>query len=65
MVCDEKFAFVGSHNFLASGEESWEREVGICSSDREIIQGLINSFDNAEVLEEEEINRRFAASVIL
>ncbi|WP_287275581.1 MULTISPECIES: hypothetical protein [unclassified Okeania] len=25
LVCDEKFAFVGSHNFLASGEESLER----------------------------------------
>ncbi|NES69881.1 MAG: hypothetical protein F6K24_34040, partial [Okeania sp. SIO2D1] len=63
LVCDEKFAFVGSHNFLASGNQSLEREVGVLTSYSEIIQGLINRFDNAEVLEEAEINRRFAASV--
>lgn len=63
LVCDEKFAFVGSHNLLASGEESLEREVGIMTRDSEIIQGLINRFDNAEFLEETEINRRFAVSV--
>ncbi|MGD1715496.1 pentapeptide repeat-containing protein [Dapis sp. BLCC M172] len=63
LVCDEKFAFVGSHNFLASGEESSEREVGIRSSDRQIIEGLIDRFDNAEFLEKAEINRRFATSM--
>ena len=63
LVCDEKFAFVGSHNFLASGEESWEREVGIRTTDIKIIQGLIEHFDNAEVLESAEIDCRFAASV--
>ncbi|NEQ75584.1 MAG: hypothetical protein F6K23_22540 [Okeania sp. SIO2C9] len=52
LVCDEKFAFVGSHNFLASGNQSLEREVGVLTSYSEIIQGLINRFDNAEVLEE-------------
>ncbi|NER04091.1 MAG: hypothetical protein F6K17_16480, partial [Okeania sp. SIO3C4] len=63
LVCDEKFAFVGSHNFLASGEESLEREVGVLTSDSEIIQGLINRFDDGEGLDESEIHRRFAASV--
>lgn len=63
LVCDEKFTFVGSHNFLVSGEESMEREVGILASDSEIIQGLINRFDYGEGLDEVEINRRFAASV--
>ncbi|NEO53713.1 MAG: hypothetical protein F6K54_11860 [Okeania sp. SIO3B5] len=50
-------------NFLASGEESMEREVGILTSDSEIIQGLIYRFDDGESLDEAEINRRFAASV--
>ncbi|GGA28430.1 pentapeptide repeat-containing protein [Okeania sp. KiyG1] len=63
LVCDERFAFVGSHNFLASGNQSLEREVGVLTSDSEIIQGLINRFDDGEGLDEVEINRRFAASV--
>ncbi len=63
LVCDDKFAFVGSHNFLASGNQSLEREVGIRTTDYEIIRGLIDHFDDAEVLESAEINPRLAASV--
>ncbi|MGB3513972.1 MAG: pentapeptide repeat-containing protein [Microcoleaceae cyanobacterium] len=63
LVCDANFAFLGSHNFLASGNQSLEREVGIMTTDSDIIQGLADRFDDGESLDEEEINQRFAASV--
>lgn len=51
LVCDNKFALLGSHNILTSGDLSKERELGLCTTDTNIIQGLINRFDNAENLE--------------
>ncbi|MEB3341229.1 pentapeptide repeat-containing protein [Okeania sp.] len=63
IVCDAKFAFVGSHNFLASNDQGLEREIGIRTSDQQILRGLINRFYSAEVLSEAEINRRFTESV--
>lgn len=63
LVCDAKFALVGSHNLLAYGNESLEREVGIRTTDSKNVRELIDRFDDRESLSEEEIDRRFAASV--
>ena len=38
---------LGSHNMLTSSLQSAEREVGIRTTDLNIIQGLINRFDGA------------------
>ena len=46
LVCDRSFALVGSHNLLASGTQSAEREVGIRTTDPKIIQGLLARFDD-------------------
>ncbi|NEU71461.1 hypothetical protein PI95_002420 [Hassallia byssoidea VB512170] len=50
LVCDNKFAMLGSHNLLTSSENNQEREVGILTTDIDIIQGLNDRFDNAESL---------------
>ena len=47
LVCDNKFAMLGSHNFLTSKESSPEFEVGILIEDTNTIQKLINRFDES------------------
>ncbi|MEP0872984.1 phospholipase D-like domain-containing protein [Trichocoleus desertorum AS-A10] len=59
LVCDRKFAMVGSHNFLTSKAilkdgPSKEREVGLYTTDPRIINGLIKRFEDAENLEVEQ-----------
>jgi hypothetical protein len=51
LVCDHKFAILGSHNFLTSGDSSTEREVGIRTDDPNIIKDLIDRFKKAPNLE--------------
>ncbi len=45
LVCDRKFAMLGSHNYLTSGNGSNERELGIKTNDPEKINELIELFD--------------------
>lgn len=47
LVCDSKFAMVGSHNLLTSDARNNIRETGIYITDNNIIEDLISSFDNA------------------
>ena len=54
LVCDNKFAMIGSHNFLMSGTSSSEREIGIFTNDIHIISSLIERFDTATNLENQE-----------
>ncbi|MEB3279629.1 MAG: pentapeptide repeat-containing protein [Lyngbya sp.] len=63
IVCDFSFAMVGSHNVLTSGVQSAEREVGIKTTDFQIIQGLINRFDESEETEKSEIVQRFSDNI--
>jgi uncharacterized protein YjbI with pentapeptide repeats len=51
LVCDSTFAMLGSHNMLTSNVQSTEREVGIRTTDPYIIQGLIDRFDAALVVD--------------
>ncbi len=52
LVSDDRFAMLGSHNFLSSGESSSEREIGLHTNDRRIVEGLIERFDSAQNLDE-------------
>lgn len=52
LVCDRKFAVVGSHNFLTSGGERREREVGLYTTDPRLIDNLIQRFEEADNLEQ-------------
>ena len=61
LVCDLSFAMLGSHNFLTNSDESAEKS-GICTNNCQIVKQLIERFDSSEVLNEEEIERRFLAS---
>jgi uncharacterized protein YjbI with pentapeptide repeats len=51
LVCDSTFAMLGSHNLLTSSAQSAEREIGIRTTDPYIIQGLIDRFDNVQVVD--------------
>jgi hypothetical protein len=52
LVCDHQFAMLGSHNFLSSSDCSLrEREIGLYTTDRHIIDELIECFENARNLE--------------
>ena len=62
LVCDSSFAMLGSHNFLTNSDQSAEKEVGIRTDDCQIVKQLIERFDSSQVLNEEEIERRFVAS---
>ncbi|WP_373539690.1 phospholipase D-like domain-containing protein [Chamaesiphon sp.] len=48
IICDQKFAMFGSHNFMTSLAPT-EREMGIKTDDSEIISKLIKRFDSSEV----------------
>ncbi|MBD1848270.1 hypothetical protein H6F89_33970 [Cyanobacteria bacterium FACHB-63] len=52
LVCDHKFAVLGSHNFLTSNDTGKEQEVGIYTTDPAIINGLIQRFENASSREQ-------------
>lgn len=56
LVCDRTFALLGSHNLLASGTGSNEREVGIRTTDPQIIHQLRDRFDNIVAQELEELD---------
>ena len=45
LVCDRKFAMLGSHNYLTSNTSSNERELGIKTDSPELIDKLIELFD--------------------
>lgn len=45
LVCDRKFAMLGSHNYLTSGDSSTERELGVKTDSPETIDKLIELFD--------------------
>jgi phosphatidylserine/phosphatidylglycerophosphate/cardiolipin synthase-like enzyme len=51
LICDRSFALLGSHNLLASGIQSAEREVGVRMSDPQVIQGLLTRFNDTVVQE--------------
>jgi phosphatidylserine/phosphatidylglycerophosphate/cardiolipin synthase-like enzyme len=46
LVCDEKFAMLGSHNFMSSGSSSNERELGMKTNSIEFIHDLIELYNN-------------------
>ncbi|WP_373542047.1 phospholipase D-like domain-containing protein [Chamaesiphon sp.] len=45
LVCDRKFAMLGSHNYLTSHTHSSERELGLKTDSPELIDKLIELFD--------------------
>jgi PLD-like domain len=45
LVCDNKFAMLGSHNYMTSHTSSSEREVGIKTDNPEVIEKLVELFD--------------------
>ncbi|MGA9378162.1 MAG: tetratricopeptide repeat protein, partial [Phormidium sp.] len=53
LICDDEFAMFGSHNFLTSGPNKNERELGLFTTDQRIINQLIADFENADNVEEE------------
>ncbi len=50
LVCDRSFAMLGSHNFLTSGVGE-EREIGIRTTDPNLIDRLIERYEQAPNLE--------------
>lgn len=59
LVCDTRFALVGSHNILASGIKNTERDTGIFTTDPKIVQGLIQRFDQTKEPEKLTALQRF------
>lgn len=51
LVCDRSFAMIGSHNFLTSNCYSSERELGLKTDDKNIIEDFINRFETAPSLD--------------
>ena len=51
LVCDNRLAMIGSHNFLTSGTSSDEREAGMQTNDPRIVADLTKRFDDADNLE--------------
>lgn len=50
LICDEKFAMIGSHNFMCSGDRtsrgiSQEREIGVRTTNLQTIRDLADSFN--------------------
>ena len=52
LVCDDKFAMLGSHNFLTSDDRSNVKEIGIYTTDSTVIKQLINRYDSSEPIVE-------------
>ncbi len=65
LVCDGAFAMLGSHNLLTSSAQSAEREAGIRTTDPQIIQGLIDRFDGAEMQDAQHTDEMIAGFVSL
>lgn len=51
LVCDDKFAVLGSHNILTSSKEIGDREIGIFTNSPQIIEDLISRFQEARAIE--------------
>lgn len=51
LVCDHTFAMIGSHNFLTSNCHSTEREIGLKTNDKNIIEDLTRRFETAPSLD--------------
>jgi hypothetical protein len=50
LVCDDKFAMIGSHNFMTSSDYSNEEEFGIVLNDSQVLKLISSKFENSEVL---------------
>ncbi|MGK7939946.1 MAG: tetratricopeptide repeat protein [Crocosphaera sp.] len=48
LVCDEKFVMIGSHNFLTSGPKGKDQELGIITTNKNLIDQVIEKFDQDE-----------------
>lgn len=59
------FAMLGSHNVLTSNAQSAEWEAGIRTTDPQIIQGLIDRFDGAEMQDAQDTDEMTAGFVSL
>ncbi len=64
LICDASFTMLGSHNMLTSNTQGVTREVGIRTTDSNIIQGLIDRFDGAEVQDAQAIDENLAAGSV-
>nr|WP_281291228.1 phospholipase D-like domain-containing protein [Hyella patelloides] len=51
LVCDRSLAMIGSHNFLTSDCHSSERELGLITKDKNIIEDCIRRFEDAPSLD--------------
>lgn len=49
LVCDDKFAMLGSHNFLSSRGRMKVKEIGVYTTDKNIIEQLIEHYDNSKI----------------
>jgi hypothetical protein len=49
LVCDRKFAMLGSHNYMTSNTRSSERELGVKTDSPETIDKLIELFDRVSL----------------
>ena len=54
LVCDRSFAMIGSHNFLTSDCYSSERELGLITKDKNIIEDFIKRFEDAPSLDDKD-----------
>lgn len=48
-ICDNRLVMIGSHNFMTSTDKSQERELGIKTTDPQIISDIIASFNQAGI----------------
>jgi phosphatidylserine/phosphatidylglycerophosphate/cardiolipin synthase-like enzyme len=53
LICDNSWALITSHNFLTSGSDKDEREIGLWTNDENIISELIQRYDSAIDLDKE------------
>ncbi len=64
LICDTSFTMLGSHNMLTSNTQGFTREVGIRTTDPNIIQGLINRFDGDELQDTQVVDENLAADFV-
>jgi phosphatidylserine/phosphatidylglycerophosphate/cardiolipin synthase-like enzyme len=50
LICDDRFAMIGSHNFLSSKGKGQAKEIGVYTTDNKIIQELIEHYDNTPLI---------------
>jgi hypothetical protein len=53
LICDDSWALITSHNFLSSGSNKNEREIGLWTNDKNIISELIQRYESAIDLDKE------------